>query len=168
MPDPRRRYGLPALVLVVALVLAGCVNESGVRRSDPGALPTSPPMLRGLTSLNGCDPATAQAPAIDAAAGAVASDAVTVAFGGGVGERYRPRCVALEVGGAVRFMGDFGLHPLSGGAVLDGAPVRDPLSPLPFTNAGTEAVFRADRPGVYPFYCEVHWVLGMAGVIYVR
>ncbi|MSP21864.1 MAG: hypothetical protein EXR66_02410 [Dehalococcoidia bacterium] len=113
--------------------------------------------------MNGCAPGIAEHSAGDAQAGEV-----TVAFGLPVGDRYRPRCVTVEVGRAVRFMGAFGRHPMTGGAVLEGLPVRDPFSPLPFTNAGTEAVFRPDRPGVYPYFCQVHWVLGMSGVIYVE
>jgi plastocyanin len=162
---PRGRASLSGLLALIALalLLAGCANRTGLRRSDASVVPTSPAVLEGRVATNGCAPGTAVADAQDPVTGLV-----EIAFGGGTGDRYRPRCVVIEVGGAVRFAGDFGVHPFTGGAVIDGAPVRDPLSALPYTSAGTEATFRADRRGVYPYYCQVHWVLGMSGVIYVE
>jgi len=148
------------LALLSALAFAGCDGGAASVRAREGDEPSAGlAVLRQTAAMNGCDPVTAQV---------ITGDNVTIEFGAGNGERYRPRCVTIGVGEAVHFKGDFARHPMTGGAVLDGEAVRDPLSPLPFVSAGTEAVFRADRPGVYPFYCQSHWILGMNGVVYVR
>jgi plastocyanin len=154
----RIAFLLAALACAVSLA---CAGSASIARSSMAAdaHPTAPAALAALSAVNGCDPATALA---------VEGGEATIEFGGANGERYRPRCVAIKAGEAVHFKGDFARHPMTGGAVIEGEPVRDPFSPLPYTNAGSEATFRADRTGVYPFYCQVHWVLGMNGVVYVR
>ncbi len=158
MGSPSGRAAV-AFALCALVALAGCRAASPTARArnveEAGA---SPQLRLERTPVNGCDPLTAEAPA---------GDEVTVTFGGS-DFRYRPRCLSIAVGDAVHFAGDFALHPMTGGAVLEGVPVRDPRSPLPYSNAGEEATFRADRPGVFPYYCQVHWVIGMNGVIYVR
>lgn len=149
-----------ALALCALLAFTSCDSGTPAARARTSEVASAAPtMVRQPSALHGCDPLTAEAPGVDE---------VTVDFGGAVDLRYRPRCLTIEVGDAVRFLGDFALHPMAGGAILEGAPVRDPRSPLPYANAGEEAVFRADRPGVYPYYCQVHWIVGMNGVIYVR
>lgn len=159
MGSPSGRVAVAAALLAL-VALAGCNTATPTARArSVEEAGVSPPLLLQRTAVNGCDPLTAEAPA---------GDEVTVAFGGASDLRYRPRCLAIEVGDAVRFLGDFARHPMTGGAILEDAPVRDPRSPLPYSNAGEEATFRADRPGVFPYYCQVHWVVGMNGVIYVR
>jgi plastocyanin len=107
----------------------------------------------------GCDPsALVQAEA----------SPVEIVFGGPAGERYRPRCVLVPAGTRVIFRGEFSSHPLAGGVVRDGQAYRDPSSQIPFTGVGTEAAFISVESGVYPFFCQVHWVIGMRGAVIVR
>jgi len=150
-----------ALALACALiVLVGCGTPPPALRAETLiAAPAAPQALLLPSEVNGCDPLSAEA---------VPSHEVTIDFGSATDPGYRPRCVSVAVGDAVKFVGEFSEHPLAGGAVLEGLPVPDPQSPLPYVSAGTEATFRANHVGTYPFYCRVHWVAGMSGVVYVR
>lgn len=164
---PRRR-GASAigagLLAGIAIVASACVPPASEGTSPPamptplgGERPAPPGLFASEGARNGCDVAlpTSDGP-------------VLINFGGGVGERYRPRCVAVEVGSRVVFQGDLALHPLTGGVVAGGEAYRDPSSDVPYVSAGLEAAFVPLRPGVYPFFCQVHWVLGMNGAVIVR
>ncbi len=150
--------------LVLGLTLAGC-----------GLIQASPPPTVMPTPLGGGNPAPtglfasgrADNGCGDVSRVPVAQRPVVVAFGGQVGEHFRPRCVVVEVGTRVLFSGDFEKHPLTGGAAVDGNIYRDPESPIPYVATGTEAAFVPLAPGTYPFVCQVHWAIGMTGAIIV-
>ncbi len=127
------RRGCLALAAVLVLLASACVAPPEAA-SSPGLMPTplggareAPPgLFEGPAARNGCDdPPLALPP----------EGPVVISFGGGVGERYSPRCVLVHVGTRIDFQGDFSLHPMSGGVVFDGAAYRDPLSEVPYTKA---------------------------------
>ena len=161
MASPSRPAALAlAYPLVGLLLLVSCAAPTPAPRVEIlAAAPRAPEALLQASAVNGCDPLTA-----DASPG----HEVRIEVGADAEARYHPRCLTVAVGDAVKFVGDLALHPLAGGAVIEGVPVLDQLSPLPYVNAGTDATFRADRAGVYPFYCRMHGTLGMSGVVYVR
>lgn len=150
--------------IVLGLTLVGC----GPTEATPhptvmptplgGGQPAPPGLFTSGRADNGCG---------DAARVPVAQRPVVVAFGGQVGEHYRPRCVVVEVGTRVVFRGDLEQHPLTGGAAVDGEIYRDPASPIPYVATGPEAAFVPLSPGIYPFVCQVHWAIGMTGAIIV-
>ncbi len=159
------RLGALALALAVSACQPGVSANVG---GAPAAMPTplggerqAPPgLFASGRANNGCD---------DAAAGLLSRSPVTIAVAGGqLGDRYQPRCVSVAVGTRVVFLGDLALHPLAGGAVVDGEAYRDPSSAVPYASAGSQAAFVPLAAGVYPFFCQVHWVLGMSGAVIVR
>lgn len=163
-----RRCAL-GLVVAFALVAGACQGTlGGVGGARVSAMPTPlggdrlapPEFFASGRANNGCD---------EALAGPAARGPVVIAVAGGqVGDRFQPRCVIVTAGTRVVFQGDLAVHPLTGGAVVAGEAYRDPSSTVPYASAGTEATFVPLEPGVYPFFCQVHWVLGMSGAVIAR
>ncbi len=71
-------------------------------------------------------------------------------------------CLVVSNAAMINFVGDFALHPLSGGS--PGAPVVDDITDL--DQAGPEATYIPASFGAHPFFCTVHGA-SMQGVIYV-
>ncbi|AKT37369.1 cupredoxin domain-containing protein [Chondromyces crocatus] len=114
----------------------------------------------GASAVNGCAPETAEDRTGEAA--------VSVAFGGGLGQVYSPKCVTVSVGTVVTFTGSFQNHPLQGGVVENGS--GEPATTGPFatvTNSGNSKAVTLDDAGTYPYYCVPHAQMGMTGVVYV-
>ncbi len=80
---------------------------------------------------------------------------------------YTPRCVIIRAGQSVTFEMDFAAHPLVPG-VPHGprAGVTEP-NLIARQSAGTSYVVAFPGPGNYPFYCDRHGHVGMAGVVRV-
>jgi plastocyanin len=116
--------------------------------------------------INGCDPATAEDHTADAN--------VDVMFGGAnPGFKYAPACIRIKAGSKVTFKaagGDFGAHPLTGGEVKNNVATKDPQSPIAETKTLglTMASFNFPAAGTFPYYCEVHYGLGMEGTVFVQ
>jgi plastocyanin len=130
--------------------------------ADPGMDPVADaPAEVTFTAENGCDPATAT--------DMTGQANVTINFGGTLGLVFVPACLKVTAGTMVTFEGDFTMHVLTGGVVANGVATPDPNSPIkqPATSAGS-AEFTLSTPGSYPFYCAVHYSLGMYGAVYVR
>ena len=159
---PRRclLVALAALILLVSACTPRTTPAVGLMPTPLGGVREPPPGLFASTAArNGCDDVPLALPP---------DGPVVVSFGASAGERYSPRCVLARVGTRIEFRGDFATHPMAGGVVFEGAAYRDPASEVPYTKAGDLAAFVPLRPGVYSFYCQIHWVLGMRGSIIVE
>jgi plastocyanin len=108
--------------------------------------------------INGCDPATAVDHTKD--------KMVTVNFG--PQPKYEPACIRIKVGSQVTFSGNFMFHPTVGGTVSGLMATPDPMSPIKETKAGMGATFAFDKEGNYPYYCTVHYGVGMMGAVFVE
>jgi plastocyanin len=80
---------------------------------------------------------------------------------------YTPRCLRVRVGQRVTFEMDFGTHPLVAG--IPHGPTGGATSPNPIAGQTTGMsyglAFTAE--GFFPFYCNRHGHVGMAGVVRV-
>lgn len=83
--------------------------------------------------------------------------------------RYRPRCTLISEGTVVRFLAvpGFGTHPLFAGTIENGMPVLDPSSPIGSITLGDSADRLLAATGEFPFFCDVHYQMGMQGSILV-
>ncbi len=111
--------------------------------------------------MNDCDPAKAEDHTGDAMP-------VPIQFGAAAGNAYSPACVSIKAGQSVEWTGDFGAHPLEGGAATDSALTPDSSSPIASTHSGNSATFKFPNAGTFPFYCGVHGELGMRGAVFVK
>lgn len=148
-------------VLSISLGLftaAGCGDESTeASTSSSSSASSSSSSSGGSEPIHGCD--------VAAATDETASAAVTITF---AGTAYTPKCVRVKAGTQVTFSGDFTLHPLVGGEVKAGTKTPDAMSPIQETSTGMSAMFTLSTPGTYPYYCDVHAIVGMVGVIFVE
>jgi plastocyanin len=93
---------------------------------------------------------------------------VTVRFGGALGFSYDPACFRVSPGTQVTFSGEFDQHPLVGGEVSGGMKVPDPSSPFGGpTSSGTSKTVMLQATGTFPFYCNIHALIGMKGAAFV-
>jgi plastocyanin len=94
---------------------------------------------------------------------------VTVHFGSALGFTYDPACFIVSPGTQVTFSGEFDQHPLVGGDVSMGMKVPDPSSPIggPTSN-GTSKTVMLQTAGTFPFYCDIHALVGMKGAAFVE
>jgi plastocyanin len=94
-----------------------------------------------------------------------ASPMPTVTFGtAGPGNAYSPACIKIKTGQSVTWNGNFAGHPLQGGSA--GTP--DPQSPIGLTNSGTMKTVTFSKSGTYPYYCTIHYSVGMVGTVFVQ
>jgi plastocyanin len=81
---------------------------------------------------------------------------------------YAPPCMIVAVGQTVTFEGLFSGHPLEPGLSPSMPRAGSPNNPIPATYDGLEARATFTAPGTYPYYCQMHFMTGMTGVIHVR
>ena len=89
------------------------------------------------------------------------------------GVAYAPKCMTIAVGQSATWSGDFDMHPLAPGVApdrIDDDPPGAPDSPIAKLDHGgqtsvTYGPFTA--AGDYPYYCSVHFLFGMIGVVRV-
>lgn len=111
-------------------------------------------------SVNGCD--------LDTATDMRSQMQVTVQFGGALGFEYQPACFRVSPGTRVTFSGPFDQHPLVGGEVSGGMKMPDPSSPFGGpTTSGTSKTVTLSAGGTFPFYCNIHALVGMKGAAFV-
>lgn len=154
-----------ALIFSGASLLGlGCgdeTTESSSSSSSGGATSSSSSSSSssgGSSAIHGCEQATAK--------DETASAALTINF---AGLAYTPKCVRVKAGTVVTFSGDFTMHPLVGGEVSEtGTKTPDANSPIVETSAGMSAMFTMSTAGTFPFYCDIHAITGMTGVIFVE
>ena len=111
----------------------------------------------GSSSVNGCEEATAEDHTGD--------NAVTIDFGGVLGEVYKPACIKIKTGTVVTWSGDFSFHPLTPG--VDGTPDTS-NTPITTTNTGMSASFTFATAGTFPYFCANHFSFGMEGAVFVQ
>jgi plastocyanin len=131
--------------VAAALALAGC--------SGP---PPAPAGFNGCTDTSFVDGTAA--PQIDF---------------GGVGTSgvfdYQPRCLRIPRGQTVTFAGDFSVHPLSPGTSPEQLDAGTAGNPIPRFSTGTAPLaVKFPAAGEFPYFCEMHYAAGMAGVIRVK
>jgi plastocyanin len=80
---------------------------------------------------------------------------------------YMPRCLKVKAGTAVKFTGDFSMHPLKPSAKR-GSTTDNPIKD---TSTGMEATFTFAKAGYYAYFCNFHGPGDdgsfMAGVVWV-
>ena len=135
----------------MALVLASLGCDAPERGSSEAA---------ANRILNGCD----RASAVDARQAAE----VEIHFGDLQAYTYEPRCVRVRAGAKLRFTGDFLVHPLAPGRVVEGLPPAHADNPIQETNVGLEKHFVASTRGSFGYYCNVHLAEGMMGAVFVE
>lgn len=80
---------------------------------------------------------------------------------------YTPRCVIIRAGQSVTFEMDFAAHPLVPG--VPHGPTAGATTPnvIPRTVRGASVEVAFPSAGNFPFYCNTHGHVGMAGVVRV-
>jgi plastocyanin len=127
----------------------------------PATTTTTLPSTGGMGgAVNACHP--------DSATDMRGQMQVTVRFGGALGFSYDPACFMVSPGTQVTFSGEFDQHPLVGGEVSGGMKVPDPSSPFGGpTSSGTSKTVMLQAAGTFPFYCNIHALIGMKGAAFV-
>lgn len=150
-------------LLPAALLLAGCGGDdtgsggsstttTGAGGGGTGGSGTGGSGTGGDAGVNGCTAADFVA-------------ATTIAF---PGVAYDPPCVKVSAGDTVTWNGDFSFHPLRGGEVVDGTATPDTGSPIVAVDTGMTADVTFPTAGTFPFYCNVHFSVGMMGAVLVE
>lgn len=97
--------------------------------------------------------------------------ATTVTFGGEDGSPlfgYSPACLHVAPGSSVTFSGDFSVHPIAPGASPTETDAGSPQSPIAETVSGSSLTVQFPTAGTFPYFCEMHYAAGMAGVVLVQ
>ncbi len=118
----------------------------------------------------GCGSGIGLLPGINGCTGFGSSPTNIVRFGEGVANAYDPRCLSVESGQSVTWIGNFGAHPLHPGVApsqRDGPCIGSPQNPIQNTDNGNSATFTFAAFGLYPYYCSRHEDQGMFGAICV-
>lgn len=158
LPDARV---VDAQVIDAIVIDAPAPDAADVDAMDADASTLDAVSIDATMAVNGCT----QAGATDGTA--VGFDR-TVAFGGATGLAYAPRCLRVAAGQAVTFAGTFASHPLQAGTVVGSVATPAAGSPIPTTATGTTATATFTTTGTFPYYCTIHGVGGMNGVVYVE
>lgn len=149
-----------AYVLPGALLLAGCGGDDtgtggGGTTTTTGAgggTSTTTGAGGGDVGINGCTPADFVA-------------ATTISF---PAVAYDPPCVKISAGDTITWNGNFAFHPLRGGEVVDGVATPDTSSPIVAVDTGMTADVTFPAAGTFPFYCNIHFSVGMTGAVLVE
>lgn len=80
---------------------------------------------------------------------------------------YTPRCLIIRAGQSVTFEMNFTTHPLVPG--IPHGPTAGATTPNPIARRDSGMTYTVAFPGAgyFPFYCNVHGHVGMAGVVRV-
>lgn len=145
-----RAYVRTGLLLLALSVGCASSNGSGTGGADAAA-PT----------FNACAPSSF----------VNGSAASTVNFGGEGGSPlfgYAPACLRVSAGSSVTFRGDFSVHPISPGTSPQATTAGTANNPIAATVSGMSLAVTFPNAGTYPYFCEMHYAAGMAGVILVE
>jgi len=186
-----RRMHLKNLLVVVIPILIGCGDDAahdGHVTTDAGVADVGPTDSGVATDqpLAVDVPATDQDAASDAGVAADAPVAVpvlndcaaptyvdrtadaaerTVVPRGTTG--YTPRCLTVRAGKSVTFAMSFTTHPLNPGVPHGSSAGATSPSPIEAQRAGDSYTVAFTGAGFYPFYCNIHGHVGMAGTVRV-
>ncbi|NUQ77286.1 MAG: hypothetical protein HUU21_27440 [Polyangiaceae bacterium] len=153
----RIRLFAPLFVIAFGVYGSGCGGDEGDPTSSSSSTSTSSSSTGGGgASVHDCDQASAE--------DRTGQGTLTITF---PTFEYTPACVRVSAGTAVTFMGDLASHPLVGGEYTDGIKTPDAASPIK-ADSGMSATFTLSDPGVYPYYCDIHFSIGMKGAIFVE
>lgn len=175
-----------ALVLVVVECVSACLYPpSTPLRMEPtneAAAPSDSAAIDAPTAGDAGD-AASDASAPDAAMiplfhqctsdlfvdRSAASAERTVTFSTGANPfSYDPPCMIIAAGQTVRFLGAFIGHPLRPGISPSMLTAGSPNNPIPLQSDGTMVDVTFSAAGTYPYFCEMHHLSQMTGVIHVR
>jgi plastocyanin len=142
--------------LALALAITTGASCGGGAPSSTGAGGSVP-----APALNGCAPTmfvNGSSPAV-------------VSFGGASGSPlfgYAPACLRITAGESVTFMGDFSVHPMSPGSSPTMTTTGSPNNPIKPADSGSSSSVTFPTAGMYPYFCQMHYAAGMAGVVLVQ
>ena len=74
----------------------------------------------------------------------------------------------IAPGETVSFLGNFSVHPMSPGTSPNSTDAGSTNSPIAATDTGTSLSVTFLVAGVYPYFCQMHYAAGMAGVVLVQ
>lgn len=80
---------------------------------------------------------------------------------------YTPRCVTIRAGQSVTFAMSLTTHPLNPGVPHGSSAGATSPSPIEAQRAGDTYTVTFAGAGFYPFHCNTHGHVGMAGVVRV-
>lgn len=80
---------------------------------------------------------------------------------------YTPRCLVIRAGQSLTFEMDFAEHPLVPGIPHGPTAGATSINPIAMQSSGTTYAVTFASAGHYPFYCNRHGHVGMAGVVRV-
>jgi plastocyanin len=142
------------LAIAIAVASSGCASSSSSNGASGGPDAATP-------TFNGCPPEMFVR----------GSSASTVNFGGTAGSPlfgYAPPCLRVAPGAVVTFAGDFSVHPLSPGTSPTTTAAGSANNPIARTESGSSLAVTFPAVGVYPYFCQMHYAAGMAGVVLVE
>jgi plastocyanin len=154
-----------AVLIVAGAAALGCSGASNGSNPGTGGAGGSGGSAGGSGGSGGGAPFMAFAPCADQTS--FVSTPTTIAFGGGVGFAYAPKCLEVSAGTAVTFSGDFATHPLIPSAMRGNTT----NNPIVATSSGTSATFTFPNAGFYAYLCMFHGSddgSSMSGVIWVQ
>jgi plastocyanin len=74
---------------------------------------------------------------------------------------YSPACLKVAAGSSVTIQAS-AVHPLSG------LTTGSANNPIPTGGKTADQMVTFTTPGFYPFHCDVHFSIGMSGVVWVQ
>ncbi len=80
---------------------------------------------------------------------------------------YTPRCLTVRAGQSVTFAMSFTTHPLNPGVPHGSSAGATSPNPIEAQRAGDSYTVTFAGAGFYPFHCNTHGHVGMAGVVRV-
>jgi plastocyanin len=137
-----------AAALLGALLVGGCGSTGAT--SDAGT---------SGTAGAGGDASTFLAIAPCTAASAYTTGATSIMTTASL--TYSPACLKVTAGSSVTIEAS-AVHPLSG------LTTGSPNNPIPAGGKTADQMVTFTTPGFYPFHCDMHFSLGMSGVVWVQ
>jgi plastocyanin len=137
---------------------AGTTGTAGSTAGTAGAAGSgSAGSSAGTTGSAGAGAFTAITPCSNTASYVTGMTAITTT----ADFKYSPACLKVTAGTMVSIDAST-VHP------LDGLSTGSANNPIPVGPSSTPQTVTFSTPGFYPFHCNVHFTIGMAGVVWVQ